>query len=95
MYIRRGYVKSSQNFSSMKQITISVPDSQFIFFMKLMKALDFVKIENEDTLANSLSPAQQETWENIKAGFEEYRLTETGKRTARPLDALLGELNAG
>ena len=77
----------------MKQITISVPDGQFAFFMQLVKALDFVKIENEDTLEKSLSPAQRETWENIKAGFEEYRLTETGKQIARPLDALLGELH--
>ncbi|MPR33134.1 hypothetical protein [Salmonirosea aquatica] len=77
----------------MKQITISVPDGQFAFFMQLVKALNFVQIEDQETLENSLTPPQRETWENVKAGFEEYKLTEAGKRPTRPIEALLDELN--
>jgi hypothetical protein len=77
----------------MKQITISVPDGQFAFFMQLVKALNFVEIKDQETLENSLTPSQQETWKNVKAGFEEYKLTEAGKRPARPIEAILSELD--
>lgn len=77
----------------MKQITVSVPDGQFAFFMQLVKALNFVQIEDQETLEDSLTPPQKETWKNVKAGFEEYKLTEAGKRPARPIEALLDELD--
>jgi len=77
----------------MKQITISVPDEKFNFFMQLVNAIDFAKIESQDKLESSLTDAQKATWENVKAGFEEYKLVEQGKRKARPIEALLDELD--
>jgi len=77
----------------MKQITISVPDEKFNFFMQLVNALDFAQIDNQDESASSLTDEQKAVWENVKAGFEEYKLVEQGKRKARPIEALLDELD--
>ncbi len=61
--------------------------------MKLMKSLNFVKV-NEPTLTleEQLTPEQKETWQNIKQGFEEFKMVEEGKLKSRPIRELLNEL---
>jgi len=77
----------------MKQVTINVPENKFSFFMKLMRSLNFVKvIEPAPTAEDQLTPAQKETWENIKQGFIELRMIEEGKLKDRPIQELLNEL---
>jgi len=77
----------------MKQITVSIPENKYSFFMKLMKSLNFVKVnEPASTLENQLTPEQRETWENIKQGFVELKLSEEGKLEFRPIQEILDEL---
>ena len=53
----------------MKQITLSVPNNQFSFFMKMVKAFDFVKVEK--TKAISDEPALSVKGTRILSGTEE------------------------
>jgi hypothetical protein len=77
----------------MKQITISVPENKFPFFMKLMRSLNFVKVvEPAQSLEDQLTPGQKKTWENIKQGFVELKLHEEGKLEFRPVEDLINEL---
>ena len=80
----------------MKQITISVPENKFPFFMKLMKSLNFVKVvepaQSLEDLEERLTPGQLKTWKNIKLGFIELKLSEEGKLTFRPIEDLINEL---
>ena len=78
---------------NMKQIIVNIPENKYSFFMKLMKSLNFVKVnESPLTLEEQLTPQQKETWQNIKQGFEELKLNEEGKLNFRPLQSLLDEL---
>jgi hypothetical protein len=45
------------------------------------------------SLESQLTPAQKETWENIKQGFIELKLAEEGKVKFRPIQELLDELS--
>ncbi|OOQ60495.1 hypothetical protein [Mucilaginibacter pedocola] len=77
----------------MKQVTISVPEKKFPFFMKLMQSLNFVKVVEPATKPEEqLNSEQKEVWENVKQGFEELKLAEAGKLKARPIQELLDEL---
>ncbi len=76
----------------MKQVTLNIPDNQFSFFMQLVRSLSFVKVKPTDDLEDKLTEAQTETWKNIKMGFEEFKEVQQGKRKARPVQALLNEL---
>ncbi|MCF2444271.1 hypothetical protein L0657_09915 [Dyadobacter sp. CY345] len=76
----------------MKQVILNVPESQFAFFMKLVRALDFVEIEESAKANDGLSSEQKETWENIKAGFQEMEMVDKGLITSRPIQFLLNEV---
>lgn len=76
----------------MRQITIQIPDQQYDFFMQLVRQLKFVKIKKEILLEEQLTSSQQETWKNIKQGFEELKLVEQGKAKTRPIKEVLDEL---
>lgn len=77
----------------MKQVTINIPENKFSFFMKLMRSLNFVKVvEAIPILEEELSPDQKTTWDNIKQGFEEFKMAEDGTLKTRPLQELINEL---
>jgi hypothetical protein len=77
----------------MKQVIVNIPEKKFRFFMKLMKALDFVQvIEPAPKLEEQLTPAQMKTWKNIKQGFVELKMAEDGKLQFRPVQDLIDEL---
>lgn len=78
----------------MKQITLNIPESKFSFFMKLIQELNFVQVTKSSELEENLTLAQKETWQNIRAGFEELKLAEQGNHKARPVQGLLDELEA-
>ncbi len=77
----------------MKQITLAVPDKRFAFFMELVGSLGFVQVSKSEPIEDALSPAQQETWALIKTGFDELKEVQQGKRKARPVQAVLDELD--
>lgn len=77
----------------MRQITISVPDEKFNFFLQLLHALSFVQIENQDELVNALTNEQKAAWEDVKAGTGERGLEEEDDTEARPIEALLNGLD--
>ncbi len=62
--------------------------------MKLIKELNFVQVAESSQHEESLTPEQKETWENIRTGFEELKLVDQGNHKARPIQALLDELDA-
>lgn len=76
----------------MKQVTLNIPEEQFSFFMQLVRSLDFVQVDENQTLEGKLTLPQQETWQNVKAGFEELKEVKEGKRQARPIQELFNEL---
>lgn len=76
----------------MKQVTLNIPEEQFSFFMQLVQSLNFVQVDENQMLEQKLSASQQETWQNVKAGFEELKDVQDGKRQARPIQELFSEL---
>ncbi|GHB65798.1 hypothetical protein [Persicitalea jodogahamensis] len=77
----------------MKKIIINVPDHQFTSFMQMMNTLDFVQIENQDQLENSLTDEQKKAWENVKMEFKSQGLVEDDEEKTRPVEALLNGLD--
>ena len=71
----------------MKEIILKVPDKEFGFFMKLIKSLGFVKVEKTDK-----GDSKEEIIENLKRGFEQIKLIETGKLKTTPAKDFLVEL---
>lgn len=78
----------------MRQVTLNIPEDQFSFFMKLVCSLNFVQVNDSEQVEDKLSPEQKETWALINTGFEELKEVQEGKRKARPVKALLDELDA-
>src|ERR1700744_1259576 len=64
----------------MKQITISVPENKFSFFVKV--------VEPTQSLEDRLTAEQRKTWDNIKQGFNDLKLNEEGKLNFRPVQEL-------
>lgn len=78
----------------MKQVTLNIPEDKFSFFMQLVKSLNFVQVAEREPAESQLTAEQRETWETIRAGFQELKDVDAGKRQARPVDDLLRELDA-
>jgi hypothetical protein len=78
----------------MEQITLNIPDNKVSLFIQMIGDLDFVKIKERKkvSLEDELTPGQKKTWKNIKRGFEEMKLVETGIIKVRPIQELLDEL---
>ena len=76
----------------MKQVTLNIPDEHFPFFMQLVRSLNFVQLADNDLPETKLTASQQETWQSIKAGFDELNDVESGKRQTRPIQELFNEL---
>ena len=77
----------------MKQITISVPDHQYDFFVQLVNELDFAQIDNPNGSENALTDGQKAVWKNLDAEMEEFEQEEEGDEKARPIEALLNGLD--
>lgn len=69
----------------MKQVTLSIQDNKYQFFMELVKSLDFVQIENE-------GDSKAEVLANLKEGFKEMKGYKEGKMRGTPLQDFLNEL---
>lgn len=60
----------------MRQITLSLPERQFSFFMKMVKGFDFIKIEKNIKVAEpSLLVEHKRILDGISEGVTEVNLT--------------------
>ena len=59
----------------MKQITLSVNDAKFPFFMELINSLDFVKVEQEQ------GDSKEVIIKNLTKGIKELKNVQEGKTT--------------
>lgn len=77
----------------MKQITLSVPDREYTFFIKVIKAFSFVKIEKTKTVKEFVPTPEQLEWvEGLKSALEEVEEHQQGKKKLKNLDELIDEL---
>ena len=72
----------------MKQITLSISENKYPFFIELIENLDFVKVKEKE----STEPTKEEIKKNIKQGLKELKLIEQGKLKTRPAREFLNEL---
>jgi hypothetical protein len=70
----------------MRQVTLTVSESRFKFFMELVRSFDFVKVE--ETTGDS----REAILANVRQGLEEVSQIEQGKLKGRPAQQLLDEL---
>ncbi|HET6558520.1 MAG TPA: hypothetical protein VFG54_14475 [Prolixibacteraceae bacterium] len=80
----------------MKQIVLNVPDSEYRFFMKVIRNFPLVEVDEKKTklleLEAKLTPANRKVWEDIKEGLKEVELIEQGKMKAKSANEFLNEL---
>ena len=80
----------------MKQLVINIPDSEYRFFMKVIKSFSFVEIDEKKNklleLEAKLSASKKVIWENLKEGLKEVELMEQGKIKAKTAQEFLNEL---
>jgi hypothetical protein len=72
----------------MKNITLSVPEKDYSFFIKLIKKLDYVEIKD----TKKVSTAKQKFLDEFKDAIEEVNQIKAGKKKGRPFQELLDEL---
>ena len=82
--------------SIMKQIVLNIPDSEYRFFMKVIRNFSFVEVEekgdNLQELEAKLDPENRKIWGNIKEGLNEVELIEQGKIKGKSAKEFLNEL---
>jgi hypothetical protein len=79
----------------MRQITLSLPDRQFSFFMKLVKGFDFIKIEKNIKVAeSSLSLEHKRILDGISEAVEEINLHRRGIKKMQTFDEMIAEFKA-
>lgn len=77
----------------MKQITLSIPDREYTFFMKVVKAFSFVKIEKTKTVKEFVPTPEQLEWvEGLKSALEDVEAHQQGKKQLMSARDLLKEL---
>jgi hypothetical protein len=72
----------------MKQITLNVPDNKYLFFMDLIKNLDFIEISDNQTL----SKEDVEFIEGTKKSLEQVEKHESNVIELKSAEKLLDEL---
>ena len=77
----------------MRQLTISIPDNHASFFLKVVKAFDFVKVEKNIKVEEpSLSAEQKRILNGISEAVNEVNLHKQGKIKLQSGDEFLNEL---
>ena len=74
----------------MKDVTLSVPEKDYSFFMKLMKSLEFVKVK--EPKKGKVSASKQKFLDEFKEAVEEVTLARQGKIKLKSAEQLLSEL---
>jgi len=80
----------------MKQLVLNIPESEYRFFMKVIKNFPFVEVDTRKNkllkLEAKLSPEKSELWSEIKEGLREVNLIEQGKLKGKSVKEFLDEL---
>jgi hypothetical protein len=77
----------------MKQITLTIPDREYSFFMRLLKSFTFVEVKKTKTVEEFTPTAEQLEWvEGLKSALHEVELHQQGKKKLQTLDELINEL---
>ena len=80
----------------MKQVVLNIPESEYRFFMKVIKNFPFVEVDEKKNkllaLEARLTPAKLKIWLGIKEGLKEVELIEQGKLKAKTAKEFLDEL---
>jgi len=80
----------------MKQLVIKIPDSEYRFFMRVIKNFSFVEIDEKQNslleLETNLAPEKREIWGNIKEGLRNAELIEQGKLKGKSAKDFIDEL---
>ena len=76
----------------MRQITLSLPDGQFSFFMKMVKAFDFIKVEKTIKIAEPpLSDEHKKFLDGISDAVREVNLHKQGKIKLKSLEEVFAD----
>ncbi|TAF95438.1 MAG: hypothetical protein EAZ32_07055 [Cytophagia bacterium] len=77
----------------MKQITLTIPDREYSFFMRLLKSFNFVEVKETKTVEEFTPPSGQlEQTEGLKSALNEVELHQQGKTKLQMAKALLAEM---
>ncbi|TAE48182.1 MAG: hypothetical protein EAZ89_15635 [Bacteroidetes bacterium] len=77
----------------MKQITLTIPDREYSFFMRLLKSFNFVEVKETKTVEELTPPSGQlEQAEGLKSVLHEVELHQEGKKKLQMAKALLAEM---
>jgi hypothetical protein len=80
----------------MKQLVLNIPESEYRFFLKVIKNFPFVEVNARKNklleLEDKLSPEKCKVWTGIKEGLREVTLIEQGKLKAKSAKEFLNEL---
>jgi hypothetical protein len=80
----------------MRQLVLNIPESEYRFFMKVIKNFPFVEVDEKKNklleLEGKLTPARRKIWDNLKEGLKEVELIEQGKVKAKSAKEFLDEL---
>ena len=80
----------------MKQLVLNIPESEYRFFLKVIKNFPFVEVDEKKNklmeLEAKLTPANHKIWGRIKEGLKKVELIEQGKMKAKSAKEFLDEL---
>ena len=77
------------NNSRIKKLHLTVRGDKYPFFMELIKNLDFVKVEKENT--SVAKHQKEELTANIRQGFADKKSIEKGKLKTFPIEKLFDD----
>ncbi len=80
----------------MKKVVLNIPESEYRFFMKVIKNFPFVEVDEKKSrlleLEAKLSPHKLKEWNSIKEGLKQVELIKQGKIRGRSAEEFLNEL---
>ncbi|MBW6537758.1 MAG: hypothetical protein K0B11_22305 [Mariniphaga sp.] len=80
----------------MKQVVLKVPDSEYQFFMKVIKSFSFVEIDEKLNklleMEAKLSLEKRKTWGRIKSGYRDVEMMEKQALKEKTGNEFLNEL---
>jgi hypothetical protein len=80
----------------MKQVVLNIPESEYRFFMKVIRNFPFVEVDEKKNklleLEAKLTTENRKIWSSIKEGLKEVELVEQGKMKAKSAKEFLNEL---
>ncbi len=77
----------------MKQITLTIPDREYSFFMRLLKSFNFVEVKETKTVEEFTPTSEQLEWaEGLKSALHEVELHQRGKKKLQTAREFLAEM---